>query len=115
MMNIIVISRFRMSDTYPCGELSEIDGIMDLLIGKERRKSKVITMPDVLSDESSHDLMSRMKAMIQLMKMLKEGSFSSERFMVTALKQIASSRCSSKIRTDCDVIKRIEKVQMIVD
>ena len=113
IFNIITYtSCFRMSDTY-CGESSKIDDKMDLFDEKELRKSKENTVPGV---ESSPDLMSGVKAvMIQMVKMLKEGSLTSELLMGARNKQMDSSKRSSKIRTDCDVIQQIVKVQFIVD
>ena len=72
-------------------ESSDIDGMMDILDEKETGEKKKSTVPEEKSDGPSPDLMSRMTAvMIQMVKMLNEGSHTSE-LLMHAIKQIASS------------------------
>ena len=59
-------------------------------------EKKESTVPEEKSDEPSPDLMSGMEdVMIQIVKMLKEGSLTSE-LLMCAIKQMASSQYSSE-------------------
>ena len=82
---------FRMS--HIDDESSEIDNMMDEQDEKETEgEKKESAVPEEKSDGPSPDLMSGMEAvMIQMIKMLKEGSLTSE-LLMHVIKQMASSK-----------------------